>query len=240
MGLLKKMERGIKSAIPSRYRKYFRSSKFQLIMERNQPIDLIVHVGAHYGEDAALYEGLGARTVLWVEADPDTHEVLRSEVSKRQGACRHIPHLGLVSENSGETFEFYRFAGDGASNSVSKSTDLWKERFQQSGETGETLELVSQTLSEILEHYDIKLEKFGTSMLVVDVQGHELAVLKGSEGRIGEFDFLKVEVSRAAFYESGVLFPELDSHICGKGYRLVSHRYARVPKHGDVLYQRGA
>ena len=66
MGLLKQIERSAKRLVPEGWRKYFRASRYEVLMERFAPVDLIVHVGAHWGEDAGFYEACGARTVLWI------------------------------------------------------------------------------------------------------------------------------------------------------------------------------
>lgn len=73
MQILKGIERSVKKFVPQGWKKHFRASKYELLMERRAPIDLVVHVGAHWGEDAAFYERCGAKTILWVEADPTTY-----------------------------------------------------------------------------------------------------------------------------------------------------------------------
>ena len=70
MQFLKGLERGAKRLVPVSWRKYFRASRYELLMHRLAPVDLIVHVGAHWGEEAEFYESCGAATVLWIEADP--------------------------------------------------------------------------------------------------------------------------------------------------------------------------
>jgi hypothetical protein len=37
-------------------------------------------------------------------------------------------------------------------------------------------------------------------------------------------------------YEGGAEFGQIDAHMKAHGFKLASHRYALVPKHGDVLY----
>lgn len=235
---LKGVEHSIKKIIPNNMRKYVRNSRYELVTYKSRPIELIVHVGAHFAEDAEHYEGLGAKTVLWIEADPDTHAKLTEIVNARKGSCRHIAHLGLVSQNPGEVLEFHRFNGDGSSSSVYHATEQQKQRFERVKETGEVLKLPTQTLDQILSEHVIDVAQANTSMLVVDVQGHELSVMKGVGRGLAAFSFCKTEVSRVPMYVDAVLFPELDSYICGHGFQLASHPYWRVPKHGDVLYQR--
>lgn len=238
MGVLKALERGAKKLVPAGWRKYLRASRYELLMIRRAPIDLIVHVGAHWGEDAGFYESCGARHVLWVEADPDTFTRLQAELSRRDGPCRHLTENALVSAEDGRDLAFNRFNGDGASSSVYSATDTYRERFPQSHETGEVLTLRSRSLRDILAGHALDLTAASRPMLVVDVQGHELEVLRGLGEGLRRFSQVKCEVSRIPMYAGGAQFGDIDAHMRSFGFRLASHRYIQVPRHGDVLYIR--
>lgn len=236
---LQGVERAIKRKLPPGLRRRLRSSKFELIAMRARPIDLVVHVGAHHAEDRALYESFGARAVLWIEADPDTFTTLQSVLDAHQGPGRHIAHLGLASSTPGAEMEFHRFSGDGASSSVYRATERFRQRFSQVEETGEVVRLRSQTLPEIMAGHGIDPRAAGKALLVIDVQGHELAVLSGLGDALRDFAFCKCEISREPFYEGGAQFSEVDTHFRKLGFALVSHPYRRVPRHGDVLFSAG-
>ncbi len=75
-------------------------------------------------------------------------------------------------------------------------------------------------------------------MLVLDLQGHELSVLRGLGRALQAFTQCKCEISRVPIYEGGEMFGDTDSHMRILGFRLVSHLYFWVPRHGDVLYFR--
>jgi FkbM family methyltransferase len=238
MHFLKGVEKAAKRLAPDSWRKYFRASKYQLLMERLAPVDLIVHVGAHWAEDAALYESYGAKTVLWIEADPDTFAKLKTVLAQRAGPTRHLAECALVSAAEGEDMTFHRFKGDGSSSSIHKATETLKTRFPDAGESGEVLQMSTRTLPEILARHGVDVHAAHRPMLVVDVQGHELSVLKGLGTGLTAFALCKCEVSRVAMYEGGAMFDDIDAHFSGMGFRLASHRRTRVPRHGDVLYIR--
>lgn len=218
---------------------YLRTSKYELLMRRRAPIPLIVHVGAHWGEDAGFYETCGANTVLWVEADPDTFATLKDTLGGRQSVCRHIPVNALISSEDGQDMAFHRFNADGASSSVHTSTETYRARFPDSRETGEVLNLASRSLGSILADNGIDVGAAQRSMLVVDVQGHEFEVLQGLGDAVTAFSQVKCEVSRLPMYEGGAMFTDIDAHLTSHGFKLASHRYSRVPRHGDVLYIQG-
>lgn len=238
MGVLKRTEKSVKRLVPKSWRKYFRASKYELLMSRRAPVDLVIHVGAHWAEDADFYESFGAETVLWIEADPDTYAELSKRLAARTGACRHLSENALVSASGGEELSFNRFNGDGASSSVYSSTETYRDRFPHSKETGEVLSLTTRSLPEILSRHGIEVTRARRSMLVVDVQGHELSVLSGLGDGLRQFSQCKCEVSRVPMYDGGAGFDDIDAHMRSMGFRLASHRYAQVPRHGDVLYIR--
>jgi FkbM family methyltransferase len=208
-------------------------------MQRLAPVDLIVHVGAHWAEGADLYESYGAKTVLWVEADPDTYARLREVLSARRGTARHLHECALVSASDGEPLRFHRFNGDGSSSSVYGATETYRARFPDSRETGEVIEMTTRSLAQILARHGIDPAAATRPMLVLDVQGHELSVLSGLGAGVAAFELVKCEVSRVPMYDGGAIFEDIDAHFRAHGFRLVSHAYARVPRHGDVLYRRG-
>lgn len=238
MRFLKGLERSAKRLVPPQWRKHFRASKYELLMERRAPVDLIVHVGAHWGEDADFYERCGARTVLWIEADPETFDRLNATLAARRGPARHLTENALVSARDGAEMQFNRFNGDGASSSVYAATDTYRDRFPHSLATGEVLTLKSRSLPDILAGHGINVAAARRPMLVVDVQGHELSVLQGLGAGLCDFAQCKCEVSRIPMYEGGARFQDIDSHMRSLGFRLASHRYMQVPRHGDVLYVR--
>jgi len=201
-------------------------------------VDLIVHVGAHWAEDAGAYEGYGAKTVLWIEADPDTFAKLTAVLAERQGQTRHLTENALVSAEAGAALSFNRYNGDGSSSSVYASTDTYHTRFPHSRETGEVLHLTTRTLPDILAHHGLDIAQASKPMLVVDVQGHELSVLQGLGAGLTQFALCKCEVSRVPMFEGGAMFSDIDAHFRRSGFELASHRYARIPRHGDVLYRR--
>lgn len=238
MRIFKGLERAAKQVVPKGWRKYFRASRYDLLMERLAPVDLIVHVGAHWAEDAALYESYGAKTVLWIEADPDTFAKLTAVLAARSGQTCHLAECALVSATAGDALSFHRFKGDGSSSSVHTSTETLRKRFPEAGESGEVLEMTTRTLPEILARHGVDLAAAGRAMLVVDVQGHELSVLSGLGPGLAAFSLCKCEVSRVPMYAGGAMFDQIDAHFRAVGFHLASHRYAQVPRHGDVLYLR--
>ena len=239
MRFAKGLETWIKNRLPNSLRDRFNNNKYRYIIRKEKPLDLIVHVGAHYAEDRFFYEELEAKDVLWIEADPNTYKVLQATLdSHPENITRHKIECALVSSVNDNVYEFQRFNGDGASSSIYNAGTIHKERFSEVRETGDVIKLKSKTLHSIMNSHGIDFNQKNKSMLVVDVQGHELSVLEGTGDLISQFDFLKCEVSKVEMYKGGTKFKDLDNFLKNNQFKLSSHPYWRVPDHGDVLYSK--
>lgn len=82
------------------------------------------------------------------------------------------------------------------------------------------------------------LDNFNTEnyeFMVIDVQGYELEVLKGSEKTLNNIKCIYTEVNSNLLYENCVLIDELDSWLSKKGF---IRKATELTQHGwgDALY----
>ncbi len=206
-------------------------------LEVRKPIDLVVHVGAHLGEESWLYEFLGASTVLWIEADPDTCVRLEKRMlDKPRSGTHHVIAQALISEEDGSELALRRYSNDGASSSIYSATDAFAAEWPGLEETGDVVPLRSHTLHSVLGNAGIELAMYSSRLLVIDVQGHELAVLRGAtHSVVAQFDLVCVEVSMEKIYEGGADGREVIAWLARCGFRPIS----TIPHfHGDLLLER--
>ena len=187
----------------------------------------IVHVGAHRGEEAQLYDRWGAARVIWIEADPTVAVDLRANLAalpparrvwlarNAKGPTRHQVIEALVGDEDGKATDFYIFSNAGASNSIFRKDDS-HDRMQQVTETGEVKRLHMRQLDALLVENGVALNE--VDILVLDVQGAELMCLKGATGLLRHVRLIEAEVSKTSFYQNGVLLPELDAWLAAKGF----------------------
>jgi FkbM family methyltransferase len=187
----------------------------------------IVHVGAHRGEEAQLYDRWGAAQVIWIEADPAVVVDLRANLAalppakrvwlarKAKGPTHHQVIEALVGDEDGKPTDFFIFSNAGASNSIFRKDDS-HARMQQVTETGEVKRLHMRQLDKLLVESGVALDT--VDVLVLDVQGAELLCLKGATGLLQHISLIEAEVSKTSFYQSGVLLPELDGWLAAKGF----------------------
>lgn len=72
---------------------------------------------------------------------------------------------------------------------------------------------------ETLDMFLAKHPLFAPSLLKLDVQGAELAVLRGCAHLAKSFRWILLETSTIPFYEGGAGFAEIHSHLSQAGYR---------------------
>ncbi len=190
----------------------------------------LVHVGAHLGQEAPAYEKLNIQNVVWVEADPKTFELLQENLKKRtESQTIHKAFNCLLTSQDNLEYQFHVFSNQGASSSIFKATNLLKKNWSDVHETGEIFNLNSITLDSFLSQNNIYPD-----LLLIDVQGSELEVLKGAHRTLTRIKAIELEVSKQAIYEGGCLYDEIDSFLTLHGFSRMSF----VPWHGNVLYVR--
>ena len=188
-----------------------------------QQADGILHIGAHYGQEAESYFKSGAR-VIWFEGMPDVFETLshRIEIYPNQTAVLAV--LG----DSNRLVSFNVTDNQGQSSSV---FSLAKgHRFPT--KVVSEISLQMKRLDEILKSKDLA----DFSHWVVDVQGAELIVLQGAGELLDNCYTLDVEVSTYETYTGGARFEELDSFLKERGF-LPLWEFAKN-SHGNLLYLR--
>lgn len=199
------------------------------------PIRTVVHAGAHRGQEAWFYDALGASIVAWIEADPENFGYLEQHIRAFHRAdLQQIPILACLSDVSGREVELVRYSNDGASNSIAPETPLFVEMWPGIRPTGETLHLRTVTLRDVCK--EIHLEDTGRPrLMVIDVQGHELEVLRGvGIELLALFDFIQVEVSVTPIYE-GATAAQVEEFLQLNGFRCLNRL---TEDHGDLIFAR--
>ena len=206
-------------------------------------IDLVVHVGAHVGQEIDTYRPLGIRRVVWIEGDPETYQRLCNRIRADEQAeprMLHYPVCALVSDADDNLIAFHRFNNKGASSSVYRPTPRLRSEWPGLDTCGDAITLCTRRLESILDELGLEWPSAGKAVLVVDVQGHEAAVLAGLGRYARMFDLCECEVSKEAIYDGGALYPEIKARLEELGFRLASHSEADIPWHGNVIFCRDA
>jgi len=196
-------------------------SKFGFTLSKNSNVNLetrihssfversggVLHIGAHKGQEANWYANHSA-SVLWIEANPEVYNILIQQIASFENQKAMLALLGDINQ---ESVPFHISSNDAMSSSI-------YEYGSQFGFVGltitKTLHLPMVRLDSILSVTDAA----SYPHWVLDVQGSELNVLKGSGALLDQCLSIYVEVSTREVYNGGVLFQDLKEFLTCKGF----------------------
>jgi FkbM family methyltransferase len=161
----------------------------------------VLHVGAHEGEEAEIYERTGMQGVTWIEANPTVVPRLRANVEPRG----HRVIEALVGDTPAvRTFHI-------ANNEQSSSLLEFGVHRQEHPDVvvTESIELRTRTLDEICA--TDKVDEFG--VLVLDLQGAELLALQGATETLAHVDYVYLEVNDKPLYVGCAMVSDLDAYL---------------------------
>lgn len=183
----------------------------------------VLHVGANVGEEAPVYDELGIKKVLWIEANEQLIPQLRINVGKYKHKVWHA----LAGDVEGLEVELH------ISNNAGQSSSI--------------LELGTHKIAHPEVHYVgsqvmkmIRLDQRGCygeyDFLNIDVQGAELKVLKGLGEYIEGFKWCYLEVNKAELYKGCALIEDIDFYLGSYGFKRVETKWCGNTNWGDALY----
>ncbi len=203
-----------------------RTCKFapeELICNYGLKVDGILHVGAHKGEEIEGYIRAGVKKAVFIEPLMQNYLELEKKVKPYVGYSA----LRIAAGDENKTIRINL-----ASNDLQSSSIL--EPFLHLTQNPEIRFFGSEEVE--LKRIDSLDNIPRLNFWVIDVQGYELQVLKGSSERIEECDYLFIEINRAEVYQNCTKIKDLDCHLSLLGFTRVVYRWWSL--WGDALYVR--
>lgn len=189
----------------------------------------VVHVGAHLGEEAQIYDGLGINKVVWVDANPDVMSKLHVNVDPYHHLCINA----LLSDEDKEEVKFNVTNYDGMSSSVFEFGT--HPQFSPDTVVEQIKYLPATTLDNLAAVYNFD----GCDMLNIDTEGSELMILKGGIKTLPQFQLLYLEVRTDNVYDGAPLVDEMDAFL-SPDFERVSTGMVDGQGWGDAIYMRMA
>ena len=184
----------------------------------------IIHMGAHRGGEAAVYDWLQKKTI-WIEANPLIIKDLEDHVHQ-------FPHQkvlqALLSDKDGEELDFKISNNDSASSSI---FDFGNESTKQNLKMVSNLKLRSQTLDKIAERELIKISEY--DFWILDLQGAELLTLQGAKKSLLNCKYILVEISKTDYYINGASWKDLKNFLNSNNF---FEKWEPKKNHTDVLF----
>lgn len=173
------------------------------------PVTGVIHVGGHHGEEYEQYVAEGVRHQVWIEPQAKQFAVLQQHLGNRPGVI--LVNAALGSTESWGTM-YTETANGGASSSLLEPKEHLREHPHILFDGREQVRIL------MLDSLDISFPHY--QMLVLDVQGFELEVLKGARTvlGLGHIRVIQAEIARVEVYTDQPMVEDLDRFLAPFGF----------------------
>jgi FkbM family methyltransferase len=185
----------------------------------------VLHVGAHLAEETSSYEKHGWVPVIWVEAQPNLVEILKSNLD--------FPHHkvieGAIWDEDGVKLKLHIASSSQSTSLLDLGTHakLYPDITYISD-----IDVVTKRLDSLIKSNEMP------NFINLDIQGVELRAIK-SLGRLIELvEYIYVEVNKKMVYEGCTDIRELDDFLFDCGFTRKCTRWYLQEGWGDALYIR--
>jgi FkbM family methyltransferase len=190
----------------------------------------LLHIGAHLVQERHSYSKFGFEPVAWVEAQRDIVEEAR--VLLEQYPNQRIFQAALWSSSNYE-MTFHIAGHEGSSSSLlephlitASHPEVWtKQKYQT----------LSITLDDLIQRESLA-EDF--RIIVLDVQGAEIEVIKGGTNALQNIDYIITEISSIELYKGTAKIRELSEVLDQLDFSMVASELNRSTGWGEALYMR--
>jgi len=204
------------------YKKPIELGKY--IKQYKVPIEGVIHVGAHYGQEVKEYRACSIKDIVLIEPMLKACGILEGRYGKDKDIF--IIHSGCGSKSERRVlYTETRNGGQSSSVLVPKEHKKVFPNIVFNGEEVIEIERLDDLVGgKCYQRYNL---------LNIDVQGFELEVLKGAERTLKHTDYLILEVNKVAMYSGCCMVEELDSFL---------HNFTRVntnwikDSYGEAVY----
>lgn len=190
----------------------------------------VVHVGANDGYEVQWYQKLGIENIICFEPLPLAIEKFKKHYPE-------VPCYPFALSDKDTTATFYQYGDDGMGSSLQKVKPDHSEVRRTWSE--DYLNPVSKQEVEV-RRFDSFVEELSSyraadyDCLVVDVQGHELKVLKGFGKYLTDFKYLNIECSKVPMYKGESTADEVIEYLASQG--LIQD--SPIEDHDDIFFVR--
>lgn len=169
----------------------------------------VLHMGAHWGEEAPVYDRHGVKDVTWIEAIPEVFDQLAKNVENYGHTCI----LACVGDEEGKEVEF-----NISNNEMQSSSYLELGHHKIIHPTVDYVGKFRTTIRRIDNMMADDAYKLGDWFLNADLQGAELPAFKGMGKLLGDFKYVYTEVNKRETYSGCALIEEVDEYLGRFGF----------------------
>lgn len=186
----------------------------------------ILHVGANYCQEQKEYESItSAENIHWIEANPE----IVSDIKKSHPD--YNIYQALLTDKDNDIVEFYISNNQGLSSSI---YEFGKHVINHPTiHFTKSIKLISSCLDTFVT---INLASTRINVLVLDVQGSELLVLRGSYELLKKIDIIFVEVNIDETYKGCGLVSDIDILLHSLGFKKMYQNIWAGHTYGEAIY----
>ena len=197
----------------------------KILKEYKLNISGIFHIGGHFAEEAWSYQAAGVENVIFFEPVAESFKVCK----KNAESCGYQAFNLALGKEDKMVEMFTETANNGQSSSILRPK-LHLSQYPHILFNGkQSVKMTS------LDSFVNNIDLFKFNMIVMDVQGYELEVLKGAEETLKQIDCVFSEVNNAELYEECANVKELDSFLLLYGFTRRQTNWAGGTW-GDAVY----
>jgi FkbM family methyltransferase len=183
-----------------------------LVEKYKMEIKGVLHIGAHHGQEHALYKNNNIKNIIYFEPRESNFNVLKNNV----GEDAILFNYALGNDEK-EVEMFVETANMGQSSSILEPVIHATQYPHIVFNKKEVVQMKK------LDNIDINLENY--NFINIDVQGYELEVFKGGEKVLEQIDFIIAEINRDELYRGCTQINELKDFLNNYGFELVEESW---------------
>ena len=208
------------------------SQKFtDWFMKYSIPVSGVIHAGSHLGQEMKDYKSLGFEKIIWIEANPKI--VLELEKSIQNDPNQIVISACLWSVDN-QKVEF-NIAGIESSSSSILEPFLISASHPEV-EVSEKITLITSKLDSLIYSKFDHEEYSDYGVLVIDVQGAELDVIKGAEELLTQIDAIFLELSTRELYKGYSSKNEIVKYLKEKRFEFMASEIDSGTGWGEGLF----
>ena len=167
----------------------------------------IIHIGAHIGEEIEHYIDIGCKKLIYIEANPEVMAELTDNVSRHLNKIDvKVYNYAITKENGAYPF----FVTDNKMSSSLLELGTHQKHYP-TVHFEKIIRVNGITFNNFIEKEIINI--FDYNILILDVQGTELDILKSADKYLYNFDLIVSEISREEVYKGCCLQKDIEEYL---------------------------
>jgi len=194
------------------------------VFEKYSPkVSGIIHIGGHYGNEIEKYKSHNVNNIVLFEPLSSNFSVLSEKI--RQVGCNITAHqVALGNDNRRVVMNI--------SSNEAQSSSILTPKVHLTAHPEVSFDGTEEVQMKKLDDYNYQTY----NMMVIDVQGYELEVLKGASKTLDNVDYIYCEVNRDEVYEGNARVEEIDEYLSSYGFERVETQWYYTEVWGDAFY----